>query len=114
MRTHKDLLAWRRAREVVLSVQRHADRRWSPGRAALLEQLRRSSLSVMLNLAEGYAHGPGKRCRAHLKIAYGSAVESTDVLELLEELGDDSLAKVSAMSREVQAMTLKLWQRSVG
>src|SRR5690242_3036568 len=45
----------------------------------------RSSLSVQLNIAEGYSLP--RRFRSHLEIAYGSAVETGDLLELALEEG---------------------------
>lgn len=55
--------------------------------AAVFRQLQRSSLSVQLNVAEGYASGPGARCRHHMIIAYGSAIETDDLLEILSDEG---------------------------
>jgi four helix bundle protein len=49
-------------------------------------------LSVQLNIAEGYALRSPKRFRNHLDIAYASAVEMRDLLELcgqMELLGSD-------------------------
>lgn len=78
----------------------------------MLEQVRRSALSVQLNIAEGYASGPGARFRSHLTIAYASAVETTDVLELLQDLNTDAdLREAIALSRETQALTLRLLQK---
>jgi four helix bundle protein len=111
MQSHRELVAWQAAREVVLAVFRYADEAWSPGRASLLEQVRRSALSVQLNLAEGYALGRGPRCRNHWRIAYGSAVETTEVLELLLEM-DGELGSLVEQSKRVHALTLRLWQRS--
>jgi four helix bundle protein len=49
-------------------------------------QLQRSSLSVQLNIAEGHALRSASRFGYHLTIAYGSAVETIELLELgLEE-----------------------------
>jgi len=48
-------------------------------------QLQRASLSVQLNIAEGYALRSPRRFRNHLEIAYGSAVESRELLEILAE-----------------------------
>jgi len=48
----------------------------------LFHQLQRASLSVQLNIAEGYALYGSPRFRYHIRIAYGSAVETTELLEL--------------------------------
>ena len=115
MGTHRDLFAWRRARQLTLEVFRYAECRWRPRWSAILDQLRRAALSVQLNIAEGFASGPGARCRYHLRVAYASAVEATELIELLETLGaedPDALARVRSLSREAQALTLLLWKRS--
>ncbi len=111
MRTHKGLLAWQLAHRVVLGVFRELGEQWKPATTAIFEQLRRSALSVQLNIAEGYASGPGRRCRNHFRIAYGSAVEATDILELLEELGTET-GELLELSRRTQALTLRLYKSS--
>ncbi|MGH7583742.1 MAG: four helix bundle protein [Gemmatimonadales bacterium] len=113
MRSHRHLQAWQAARDVTLGVHRYGSSNWRPETAAAIEQLRRAALSVQLNLAEGFASGRGARCRHHFLIAYGSAVETTDILDLLVDLTPSTvLAELAAKSRETQALTLRLWQRS--
>jgi four helix bundle protein len=73
----------------VIDVHRMAGRIWHPSLAAIIEQLRRSTLSVQLNVAEGQALGSGRQFARHLTIAYGSAVESVELLDLLRELVPD-------------------------
>ena len=47
-------------------------------------RVQRSSLSVQLNIAEGYAFfSDSATWRKHLRIAYGSAVETDDLLDLM-------------------------------
>jgi four helix bundle protein len=111
MRSHKQIIAWQVARELTVAVHRWVDGHWTPPRSSALEQLRRASLSVRLNIVEGYACGPGPRCRNHLRIAFGSAVECTEILEFLSELGADTQLLIE-LSRRVQALTLRLMQRS--
>ena len=111
MRSHKTLLAWQRAHSVVLLVLDICKHRWHVSAAAVFSQLQRSALSVQLNIAEGYALRSPRRLRNHLTIAYGSAVETLDLLELLEEtnLVPDGLAKqASAHTREAQALLMGL------
>ena len=55
---------------------------WKPYAAALFSQLQRSSLSVQLNIAEGYAYGRSRTFTRHLNIAYGSAVETEELLQI--------------------------------
>ena len=48
----------------------------------MFSQLQRASLSVQLNIAEGYAFGETPTYTRHLRIAYGSAVETGELLEI--------------------------------
>ena len=64
----------------------------------VFSQLQRAALSVQLNIAEGYALRTSKRFRNHLDIAYGSAVETAELLELCADL--------HLLSTEIIASTL--------
>ena len=87
MRSHKSLLAWQEAKAVTKGVLLLSGKSWKPQYAAVFSQLQRSSVSVQLNIAEGYGFGPTARMRNHLRIAYASAIETGDLLELLQESG---------------------------
>jgi four helix bundle protein len=82
MRDHRSLEAWQEAREVVLGTIQLARDSWKPHAAALFSQLQRASLSVQLNIAEGYAYANSPSFTRHLEIAYGSAVETGELLEI--------------------------------
>lgn len=84
MLDHQSLLAWKEARTVALQVLAISRTSWKPWAAAVFGQLQRASLSVQLNIAEGYALRGSRRHVYHLWVAYGSAVETGDLLELLE------------------------------
>jgi four helix bundle protein len=75
------LHAWQEARAVVLGTIELARDSWKPYAAAIFSQLQRASLSVQLNIAEGYAFGESPTYTRHLRIAYGSAVEAGELLE---------------------------------
>ena len=86
MRDHKSLLAWQEAHAVVLTLfpAIRQIEHWYAN--PIFDQLQRAALSVQLNIAEGYALRTSKRFRNHLDIAYGSAVETAELLELSGEL----------------------------
>ena len=86
MADHTEMTVWQFSRKVVISVSRICVRDWRPWFAAMFSQVQRSSLSVQLNIAEGYALWYPKQRHRHLRIAYGSAVETVEVLELMREL----------------------------
>jgi four helix bundle protein len=85
MRDHRSLHAWQESRAVVLGIIELARHSWKPYAAALFLQLQRASLSVQLNIAEGYAFGESATYKRHLSIAYGSAVETGELLEVAVE-----------------------------
>ena len=82
MRDHRSLEAWQEARLVVLGTIQLSRVNWKPYAAALVGQLQRASLSVQLNIAEGYAYANSPSFTRHLAIAYGSAVETGELLEV--------------------------------
>jgi four helix bundle protein len=82
MRDHRSLRAWQEAHAVSLGVIRLSRESWKPYAAALYSQLQRASLSVELNIAEGYSFGDTPTYTRHLGVAYGSAVETVELLRL--------------------------------
>ena len=106
MRDHKSLHAWQEARGVVLGSIEIARTSWKPYAAALFSQLQRASLSVQLNIAEGYSYGRSRSFTRHVSIAYGSAVETGELLEVAldakivaKEIGDHLLKRNRASQR---------------
>lgn len=87
MLDHRSLRAWQEAHTVSLGVLRLSRDSWKPYAAALFGQLQRSSLSVELNIAEGYSFGNTATYTRHLGVAYGSAVETVELLRLGLEAG---------------------------
>jgi four helix bundle protein len=114
VQSHTSLIAWQRAHTVARMVLRACRLHWKPWAFAVFAQLQRSSLSVQLNIAEGYARRSRGAFRAHLEIAYGSAVETADLLRLcLEEkiLPEHSAQVALQHCAEAQAVILGLLKR---
>jgi four helix bundle protein len=99
MRDHRSLRAWREAHAASIGVIRLARDAWTPYAGALYAQLQRAALSVELNIAEGYTFGDSPTFTKHLGIAYGSAVETVELLRLGIEV--DVLPQ--ALSQEIMA-----------
>jgi four helix bundle protein len=87
VKTHRSLEAWKEARLVTRLVIMAAREHWRPWAAALFSQLQRAALSVQLNLAEGASFGRSATYTRHLGIAYGSAVETWELIEHLTDAG---------------------------
>lgn len=106
MQDHKSIVAWQEANRVVQAVLHGSRTCWKPYAAAAFSQLQRASLSVQLNIAEGYALMSPRRFRNHLEIAYGSAVETHELLEILTrnnplpaDLGNKAIQSCSRSQR---------------
>lgn len=85
MQRHKSLEAWKCAHSVVSGVFDAAFTAPHPRAYPIYDQLRRAALSVQLNISEGYGLRSVPAFRRHLNIAYGSAIETGDLLELILE-----------------------------
>ena len=110
MRDHKSLLAWQEASAVARAVMLATRGRRHP----CVDQLQRAALSVQLNIAEGYALRSTKRFRNHLDIAYASAVETAELLELntdLELLPADQVNPAIQRCKRCQGLLLGLIKR---
>ena len=87
MRDHRSLKAWIESRALSLSVLKLTKCHWTPHASALFRQLQRAALSIQLNIAEGHALGDRGRFGNHLSVAYGSATETCELIELSAEDG---------------------------
>jgi four helix bundle protein len=85
VRDHTSLVAWQLARDVTRAVLAAGRSFWKPWARAIFWQLQRASLSVQLNIAEGYARRGRRAFLYHLNVAYGSAVETGELLELCRD-----------------------------
>ena len=114
MRDHRSLEAWKEARQVSLFALEAGKSFWQPYAAALFSQLQRAALSIQLNIAEGYALGTRPNFAKHLRIAYGSAIETEEALELARDSKTIPLAEVTeaiARCRRCERLLLGLIKR---
>ncbi|MBI4469529.1 MAG: four helix bundle protein [Acidobacteria bacterium] len=75
IRRFEDIEAWRRARELAREVYRHSKTGDFARDYGLRDQIRRASISVMSNIAEGFERSGRAEFVQFLKIAKGSAGE---------------------------------------
>lgn len=71
----EDIEAWKKARELTREVYRHSKVSPFSRDFGLRDQIRRSAVSVMSNIAEGFERGGTKEFMQFLAIATGSAGE---------------------------------------
>jgi four helix bundle protein len=111
VRSFRQLLAWQQAVELSVCVHRAAVQLPTEHRFELGREMRRSSISVPSNIAEGFNRHSRKAYRAHVAIALGSdaeldtQVEVAKRLELLpQRLHDDLLGRCDRVGRLLQAL----------
>ena len=75
----------------------------------MFSQLQRSSLSVQLNLAEGYTYGRSRTTLRFWRIAYGSAIETGDLLRLLGKTGVIDGAEAEDLARRNDGVQRLIW-----
>ena len=113
MRDHTSLRAWQEAHAISIAVIRLARSSWKPYAAALFNQLQRASLSIQLNIAEGYTFGESPTFTRHLAIAYGSAVETGELLRLAKdaEVVGERLEVLLVRCRQTERLLLGMLKR---
>jgi four helix bundle protein len=114
MRDHTSLHAWQEAHATSIGVIRLARLAWKPYASALFSQLQRASLSVQLNIAEGYTFGDSPTLTRHLGIAYGSAVETGELLQLVlhaEVVDEESVTTLLKRTRRTERLLLGMLKK---
>jgi four helix bundle protein len=114
VRDHTSLRAWQEAHAISVEVIQLARSSWKPYAAALFSQLQRASLSVQLNIAEGYTFGESPTFTRHLGIAYGSAVETGELLRLALDAGVIEEAPLQVLlqrTRQAERLLLGMLKR---
>jgi four helix bundle protein len=91
-RHFSDMQAWKEARGLARSVYEVTGSAEMPRDFALRDQLRRAAVSIMNNIAEGFARGSDPQFAQSLDVARGSAAEVESMLFLLEDIAP-ALAK---------------------
>lgn len=72
---HKDLDAWKVARQLVTDVYVATRRLPDEERFGLTSQMRRAAVSIASNIAEGYGRGTRQEYIHYVRLARGSAAE---------------------------------------
>jgi four helix bundle protein len=87
LRTHKDLLVWQKAVDLVLDVYKITQSFPKEEGYGLTSQIRRAAISVPSNLAEGAARQTKKEFQQFIYIAMGSVAELETQLIIADRLG---------------------------
>ena len=111
MKNYRDLLVWQKAMRLVTEVYRSTGAFPKEERYGLTSQLRRSSVSLPSNMAEGYGRNATQDYIRFLRIANGSLFELQTQLEIarnLEFFSEETFSELFELSREIERMLSSL------
>src|SRR3989344_6403209 len=86
MQTYRDLIVWQKGIQLVKAVYQLTDKFPKSEMFGLVSQMRRASVSIPANLAEGYSRKHRPEYIQFVRIAYGSGAELETFLVLTREL----------------------------
>lgn len=103
-RTFQDLVVWRKAHELVLTVYSFTAAFPKEERYGLSLQMRRAAVSVPANIAEGFRRrGKADKVR-YMNMAEGSLEESRYYLVLAQDLGYGDTSSLTTLLEEVSRL----------
>ena len=101
IQSFRDLEAWQAAMDLSVCIYSVSGLLPPEERFGLASQMRRASVSVPSNIAEGQSHGSDGRYIAHVRIAIGSLGELSTELELAQRLKFLTAADLSNVERQL-------------
>jgi len=108
----EDIQIWQKARQLVKNIyQATTENQGFKGDFALKDQIRRAAISVMSNIAEGYARRSDKAFSNFLHIAHGSATEVQSQLYIaldLNYISKENFTKAYTLSEAINRQTQTL------
>lgn len=108
---YKRLIAWQFADKFAWEVYRASDKFPKDELYGLTSQLRRSALSVPLNIVEGYSRNSKNEFRQFLKISLGSLAEAGYLLEFSLKRGylsQEGYTRIMAIKEQCGRIIWKL------
>ena len=116
IKSFKELEIYKRSKELLKEVYKVTEKYPTTERNNIISQLRRSILSVPLNIAEGYGRQSKEDFKRFLKIALGSSNEVEAILDIskeLEYIKEEEYKILSKENEEIGKMiykTIEKWR----
>lgn len=107
MNSYRDLIVWQKSMTLVTLIYKILEYFPDDEKFALSMQIKRSSISIPSNIAEGYGRNYRKDYSRFLQIARGSLFENQTQLELAKNLSfinEENLKEIKELSIEVEKM----------
>lgn len=105
--SYKELIVWQRSIELVVAIYELTEKFPKEEIYGLISQMKRSAVSIPLNIAEGRYRGTKADYSQFLRIAYGSGAELETQIEIAKRLAKTKnlyYAKVDSLLVEVMKM----------
>ena len=108
-KSYRDLLVWQRAIELTVALYKLTRSFPKEEVFGLTSQLRRASVSVASNIAEGYGRGSKGEYRNFLGMARGSALEVQTQIVIARELGLGEPSQIAGAEKLADETGRMLW-----
>ena len=106
---HKDLKAWQESMDLVVTIYKVTSKFPDEEKFGLITQLRRASVSVPSNIAEGSARKSNKEYIQFLYLALGSLAELDTQLEIAYKLEFiDSFTEIEVKTKYIRNLIIGL------
>jgi four helix bundle protein len=109
----EDIKAWQKSRELTTSIYLATSDGAFAKDFGLRDQIRRSAISIMANIAEGFGRRTNKEFANFLVISHGSTAETQSHLYIaldLHYISDDTFKELYQLLDEISRMTMTLCQ----
>ncbi|MEX0347659.1 MAG: four helix bundle protein [Rhizobiaceae bacterium] len=87
VKSYRDLIVWQKAMDLSVEIYRVSEAFPNEERFGLISQVRRSSVSIVANIAEGFGRDSKRDFVRYLRISQGSLKETETHLLLSQRLG---------------------------
>ena len=111
MSSYKDLIVWQKSIELTTSIYKITESFPKSEMFGITSQMRRASIAIASNIAEGQRRGHKLEYIQFLRIAYGSGAELDTQLLIAHRVGfitDDQYNQTSSLLDEVMKMLNKM------
>ena len=109
IQSFKDFEIYQKSKKLLMDIYKITEKYPEQEKYNVISQLRRSVLSIPLNIAEGYGRKSKEEFKRFLKISLGSSNEVEALLEISKELGYLKKEEYQQLSNENEIIGKKIF-----
>lgn len=109
MQTYKDLQVWQKSIKLVTEIYKTTKMFPEEEKFGLISQMRRASVSIPSNIAEGYARKNKKENAHFVSIAYASGTELDTQIIIAKELNFISEENLQQLGKQLEEILKMLY-----